>query len=155
MELTELNKKNLKILNRTQSKWIIELTNRKNSYQPHHHHQPLSFKLHIQASSAQKSTSSLSKRQLETACFALKFAVQGVVRIWFARSDFFAVGVEGTGWMFGRFEADLCSQLGIYGDGAAYLLHRIENFGRLAVAAVIIMKVVLALRIAVLWLRWS
>ncbi len=80
----------------------------------------------------------------------MKFAVQGVVRIRFARSDSsVAVGVGG-GWMFGRFGADLCSHLGIYGDGAASLPHRIENFGRLAVVAVIIKKFVLRLRITVL-----
>ena len=78
--------------------------------------------------------------------------MQGVVRIRFARSDssaVVAVGVGG-GWMFGRFGADLCSHLGIYGDGAASLPHRIENFGRLAVVAVIIKKFVLRLRIIVL-----
>ena len=75
----------------------------------------------------------------------------GVVRIRFARSDSSAVGgVEGTGWMFGRFGADVGSHLGIYGDGAASLPHRIENFGRLAVVAVIIKKFVLRLRITVL-----
>ena len=69
----------------------------------------------------------------------MKFAVvRGVVRIRFARSDSSAVvGIEGTGWMFGGFGADLCSQLDIYGDGAASLPHRIEHFGRLAVVAVI------------------
>jgi hypothetical protein len=83
----------------------------------------------------------------------MKFAVQGVVRIRFARSDSSAVvafGVEDAGWMFGRFGADLCSHLGIYGDGAASLPHRIENFARLAVVAVIMKKFVLGLRITVL-----
>ena len=82
----------------------------------------------------------------------MKFAVQGVVRIRFARSDSSAVvAVDvGAGWMFGRFGADLCSHLGIYGDGATSLPHRIESFGRLAVVAVIMKKFVLGLRITVL-----
>lgn len=80
----------------------------------------------------------------------MKFAVQGVVRIRFARSDSSAVVGVGAGWMFGRFGADLCSHLGIYGDGATSLPHRIESFGRLAVVAVIMKKFVLGLRITVL-----
>lgn len=59
-------------------------------------------------------------------------------------------GVEGAGWMFGCFGADLGSHLGIYGDGAASLPHRFENFGRLAAVAVIFKNFVLSLRITVL-----
>jgi hypothetical protein len=57
-------------------------------------------------------------------------------------------GVEGAGWMFGHFGAGVGSHLGICGDGAASLPHRIEHFGRLAVVAVIIKNnFVLRLRI--------
>lgn len=52
--------------------------------------------------------------------------------------------------MFGCFGADLGSHLGIYGDGAASLPHRFENFGRLAAVAVIFKNFVLSLRITVL-----